>query len=309
MNDTAARRAGLAVVVMAGLSLAMAPLNALARMRTDDGRSDFDNPLAHWWADPAMQTLRPLVDWSGPDTVYETYGKFYVFALLAVLACATAVRRRRPSTLRFSERWGWRLTLTSYVLMTVSLFVTYWIANLDLVFLAVTLPVAAAQHHRRDDARYRVGPERLPATSDRMGAGPIVPVLAGTGHPVDTGPGDVADDARLGCRGLVAVENDPPFRPRHTAEHGHGLISATDVYATCGEPLQVAPASVPRHLGPARPAHVEARFGRHSRSCRAGALVHVRMRQRPACCLTISLCCRSSRISLTRCDGHGLSCS
>ena len=140
MNDTAARRAGLAVVVMAGLSLAMAPLNALARMRTDDGRSDFDNPLAHWWADPAMQTLRPLVDWSGPDTVYETYGKFYVFALLAVLACATAVRRRRPSPLRFSERWGWRLTLTSYVLMTVSLFVTYWIANLDLVFLAVTLP-------------------------------------------------------------------------------------------------------------------------------------------------------------------------
>lgn len=140
MNDTGVRRAGLAVVVMAGLSMAMAPLNALARMRTDDGRSDLDNPLAHWWADPAMQTLGPLVDWGAPDTVYETYGKFYLFALFAVLACAVAVRSRRPSALRFSERWGWRLTLTSYCLMTLSMFVTYWIANLDLVFLAVTLP-------------------------------------------------------------------------------------------------------------------------------------------------------------------------
>lgn len=140
MNDTTSRRVGLAVVVMAGLSAAMAPLNALARMRTDDGRSDFDNPLAHWWADPAMQTLGPLVDWDAPDTVYETYGKFYLVALLAVLACAVAVRGRRPSTLRFSERWGWRLALPSYGLMTMSMFFTYWIANLDIVFLAVTLP-------------------------------------------------------------------------------------------------------------------------------------------------------------------------
>lgn len=140
MNDTAVRRAGLAIVVMAAASVVMAPLNALARMRTDDGRSDFDNPLAHWWADPAMQTLGPLVDWGAPDTVYETYGKFYVLALVAVLGCALAVRSQRPSTLRFSERWGWRLALTSYCLMLISLFFTYWIANLDLVFLAVTLP-------------------------------------------------------------------------------------------------------------------------------------------------------------------------
>jgi len=140
MNDTTARRAGLAVVIMAGLSVAMAPLNALARMRTDSGRSDLDNPLAHWWAEPALQRLGPLVDWGTPDTVYETYGKFYLFALLAVIACAIAVRSRRPPVMRFSERWGWRLTLTSYGLMTVSMFFTYWIANLDLVFLVVTLP-------------------------------------------------------------------------------------------------------------------------------------------------------------------------
>lgn len=141
MNDTFARRAGLAAVILAVLSLIVAPLNALARMRTDSGLSDFENPLAHWWAAPAMDALRPLVEWGSPDTVYETYGKFYVFAMLAVLACAFTVRRRRnPSTMRFSERWGWRVTLTAYCLLTVSLFFTYWAANLELVFLIVTLP-------------------------------------------------------------------------------------------------------------------------------------------------------------------------
>jgi hypothetical protein len=139
MTSTAVRRCGLAATVVAVLSLIMAPLNALARMRTDDGRSDLDNPLAHWWADPALRALDPIVGWGSPDTVYLTYGKFYVLALLAALACAFAVRSLRPLG-RFAERWGWRLTLTSYCLMSVSLFFTYWIANLDLVFLAVTIP-------------------------------------------------------------------------------------------------------------------------------------------------------------------------
>ena len=140
MNNTARRYAGLAVVVLAALSVVLAPLNALARMRTDDGLSDFDNPLAHWWASPAMDSFGGLVDWGSPDTVYETYGKFYVFAVLAVLACALAVRSLRPRPMRVSERWGWRLALTSYVLMALSMFFTYWIANLDVVFLAITLP-------------------------------------------------------------------------------------------------------------------------------------------------------------------------
>lgn len=139
MTTTAVRRCGLAAAILAVLSLVVAPLNALARMRTDSGRSDFDNPLAHWWADPAMRAFGPLVDWGSPDTVYETYGKFYVFAVLAALACALAVRSLRPRG-RTAERWGWRLTLTAYCLMAVSLFFTYWVANLDLVFLAVTIP-------------------------------------------------------------------------------------------------------------------------------------------------------------------------
>ncbi len=63
-----------------------------------------------------------------------------MFAVLAVIACALAVRSRRPEHQRWAERWGWRVALAGYALTAVSLFFTYWVANLDLVFLAVTIP-------------------------------------------------------------------------------------------------------------------------------------------------------------------------
>lgn len=140
MTDTYHRRAGLAAVVLALASIVLAPLNALARMRTDDGLSDFENPLAAWWAHPAMQLARPILDWASPDTVYETYGKFYVFAVVAVFACALGVRSQRPERRGWAERWGWRIALAGYSLTAISLFFTYWVANLDVVFLTVTIP-------------------------------------------------------------------------------------------------------------------------------------------------------------------------
>ena len=141
MNNFLLRAAGLTATIFAGLSVMMAPLNALARMRTTDGLSDFENPLASWWARPAMRAASPLVEWGYPDKVYETYGKFYVFALLAVLACAIPVRSRRGTAgMGLAERWGWRISLPSYALLATSLFITYWVANLDVVFLLVTLP-------------------------------------------------------------------------------------------------------------------------------------------------------------------------
>ena len=141
MNNFLLRAAGLTATIFAGLSVMMAPLNALARMRTTDALSDFENPLASWWARPAMRAASPLVEWGYPDKVYEIYGKFYVFALLAVLACAIAVRSRRGTAgMGLAERWGWRISLPSYALLATSLFITYWVANLDVVFLLVTLP-------------------------------------------------------------------------------------------------------------------------------------------------------------------------
>ena len=140
MTDTYRRRAGLAAAVLAAASLVLAPLNALARMRTESGLSDYENPLAAWWARPAMDLARPILDWASPDTVYETYGKYYVFAVVAVIACALAVRSLRPERQGWAERWGWRIVLVGYVLTAVGLFVSYWIANLDIVFLGITIP-------------------------------------------------------------------------------------------------------------------------------------------------------------------------
>ena len=45
MNYTVTRSAGLAAAIFAALSLPMAPLNALARMRTADGTSDYEKSL------------------------------------------------------------------------------------------------------------------------------------------------------------------------------------------------------------------------------------------------------------------------
>ncbi len=129
LSITAVRRCGLAAVVLAIASIPLAPLNALARMQTDSGRSDLANDLAAWWAEPALRTLSPwLLDFADVDTVYLTYGKFYLLAVLAVLACAVAAYSRRPASVGWAERWGWRLTIGSLVLTCVGHFTTYWLA-------------------------------------------------------------------------------------------------------------------------------------------------------------------------------------
>lgn len=130
MDETRARQAGLAAVVAAGASVVLAPLNALARMRTESGRSDFENGAASWWAEPAMRLFEPVLDFASPDTVYLTYGKFYALALFAALACAVAVRNGRPEQPGWSERWGWRITLAAYAGSAVCMLVIYWVAPL-----------------------------------------------------------------------------------------------------------------------------------------------------------------------------------
>ena len=141
MDDSKARLAGLAAVTVAAASVVLAPLNSLARMRTESGRSDFYAEGAHWWAAPAMDVFEPVLDFAAPDTVYATYGKFYLLALVAVIACALAVRSRRPPTLRWAERWGWRITIPSYAVMAVGM-LYYWLApmvQIDALYLVVLL--------------------------------------------------------------------------------------------------------------------------------------------------------------------------
>ncbi len=121
------RRCGLAAVAVGVASLVLAPLNALARMLTESGRSDLESELAAWWAEPALRVLTPwLLDFADPDTVYLTYGKFYFVALLGILACIVACRSLRPRPMRWTERWGWRLTITGYSVVALGQLAFYW---------------------------------------------------------------------------------------------------------------------------------------------------------------------------------------
>jgi hypothetical protein len=127
--------------VAAWVALAVGQLHALARHRTEDGKSDLDLVTTRFWAEPAGHLFSPLLTWGSPDLVYVTYGKLWLPIFLAFTACAFVVRRHRQPTGK--ERWVWRVTLFSYVGACVSVAAEYWLQwgsetsdLLETVFLA-----------------------------------------------------------------------------------------------------------------------------------------------------------------------------
>lgn len=128
---------GRAAFTAAVAGTVLAPVHALSRFATADGRGDLESAAVRAWAEPAADLLSPLLEWGSADTVYTTYGKLWGPILLAAALCAFAVRRHRsPSG---GERWGWRLTLTGLVGVTVGVTGSYWTPLLD-QFFVVTLP-------------------------------------------------------------------------------------------------------------------------------------------------------------------------
>src|SRR4051812_46059348 len=105
-------------------------------MQTADGREDLSNGLVSWWAEPALRELGPvLLDFGSAQTVYLTYGKFNLLAMLAVLACMVAAWTRRPTRLGWAERWGWRLSISATLVMCVGQLVVYWLGIVDRGYL------------------------------------------------------------------------------------------------------------------------------------------------------------------------------
>jgi hypothetical protein len=125
---------GRAALFAAVAGTALAPIAALSRFATEDGKADLESDVVRAWAEPAADTLAPLLDWGSADTVYLTYGKLWTPILLTVLLCAFAVRRRRVPT--GAETWGWRLLLTGMVGMTIGVTGSYWTPLLDEFFVA-----------------------------------------------------------------------------------------------------------------------------------------------------------------------------
>jgi hypothetical protein len=140
MNPSIARTAGIAAVAASAATVVIAPLHALARFATEDGASDLASPIVAAWARPAGEVAGGLLTFSDPDTVYTTYGKYWLIFMAAVLACAVAMRARRPVPMRGAERWGWRIALAGYGLTAAGSFVSYWTPYVDAGFVALTLP-------------------------------------------------------------------------------------------------------------------------------------------------------------------------
>jgi hypothetical protein len=125
---------GRAAFAAACFATVLAPVHALARFATVDGAEDLESPAVRFWAEPAARSLHRLLDWSDPQTVYVAYGRLWLPVLAALTVCAVAVRRHRPAV-HGLERWGWRIALPAYGLMTVSVFGDYWTPWMDQAFL------------------------------------------------------------------------------------------------------------------------------------------------------------------------------
>lgn len=130
---------GRAAFWSAAFATVLAPMHALARYATEDGRSDLDLPGVRAWADPARDALEPLLDWGSPDTVYTTYGKLWLPVFLLATLMALVVRASRSETTG-AEKWGWRLASAGYVVATAALLGQYWSPFLDETFAVAGIP-------------------------------------------------------------------------------------------------------------------------------------------------------------------------
>jgi hypothetical protein len=143
VNEQRTRLVGRAAWAMALVGTVVAPLHALGRYRTADGKGDLDSSLVRAWAEPAALHLKPLLDFGGTDGAYLTYGKVWFPVFLAATTCAFLVRRSRREMvgrLRVAETWGWRIALSGYLLATAGVFTSYWLQLVDVGFVVFDLP-------------------------------------------------------------------------------------------------------------------------------------------------------------------------
>jgi hypothetical protein len=136
------RAVGRAAWALAWFGLVAGQLHAMARHATPEGKGDLESaPLTRMWSVPASEALSPLLTWSDDVyTVYRVYGLLWIPVYTAYGLCALVVRsHRRPVGW---ERWGWRLLLTSYAFMTLSIVGDYLTPWTDQSFAFLGIPSA-----------------------------------------------------------------------------------------------------------------------------------------------------------------------
>lgn len=131
------RPLGAAAVVGGVVGILYFPLHSLAYFATEDGG---DSQGALGWADSARDLLEPLLDWDTADTVYRTWGKLGLVAVLGLALGLVGLWSSRRQPAGPSERWGFRIALVGYWLVVVGFITEYWTPYLDFGFNAFTGP-------------------------------------------------------------------------------------------------------------------------------------------------------------------------
>ena len=147
MSDRATRLTGLYALTAAIAAVVLSPLLALSYFSTGEGADELESGTVRAWADPARDVLGGLLTWASPERVYATYVQAFAVLFPAVFLCARAVRAHRLLA-RGQERWGWRIAVAGYGLVTVGLVAASFAlvpgsadsTPLNIVFLAMLLP-------------------------------------------------------------------------------------------------------------------------------------------------------------------------
>jgi hypothetical protein len=119
--------------------IAIEPLAAIAYHRTQDGAGEPQAPWVRAWSEPVQNTVEGAFTWAPADTVYLTYGKVYLVAMIGILCAVVALHRNDSSDSRLS-RWAPRVALTTFGLTTLGVAGEYWTPWTDQVFLFVSVP-------------------------------------------------------------------------------------------------------------------------------------------------------------------------
>lgn len=125
MSDRSTRLAGLYATISGGVVVILSPLLALSYFATKDGAYELDTSTVSAWAKPARDIAGGLLTFASPERVYGTYLQGLALIFPAVLLCAWVTRSQRPGSQAGLERWGWRIALLGYTLLTAGLAVAF----------------------------------------------------------------------------------------------------------------------------------------------------------------------------------------
>jgi hypothetical protein len=141
VSDRRIRFAGLYAVAAAAASLVLTPLLALSFFATEGGAEELEKGTVEAWADPARELAGGLLTFASADTVYFVYLKSLILIGPALLIGALATRTLRPAGVTKPERWGWRIAIAGYTLLSVGVILAppHDLA-LNVVFFAFIIP-------------------------------------------------------------------------------------------------------------------------------------------------------------------------